>query len=501
MSQSVLTIGLVVLGIIIIVVIMLSSYVKAPPDRASIISGISKRPRVLIGKAGFRIPYFERVDYLGIGQIDVDIMTDDYIPTNDFINIQVDAVAQVAVNCSNKQILINKEDGSTEEVTGMELAMRNFLNKSQDEIRATIAKSLQGNLREIIGTMTLKDICQNKAQFSQQVKQNAEEDMARLGITILSFNVQNINDKDNLINDLGIDNRSQIQKDASIAKANADRDVNVAKAKADNEANEARVAAEMEIAKRNNELEIRKSELKISEDTKRAEADAAYDIQSQTSRKAIEVQTQEANIAQREKEIELQAREAEVAEKKLVAEVEKPAEAAKYAAMQDADADLYKRQKEAEAQLFEQMKEAEGIRAKGEAEGEGSRAKGTAEAEAMDKKAEAMQKYGQAAILEMIVKVLPDMAKAVAEPIAAIDEVKIIGGDGNGVSDMAGNVPVMLARVMESVKSATGIDIAEIAKAETYDAKVNRNIAVQGNLDLKEENRNENDKDGNHIVP
>lgn len=349
--------------------------------------------------------------------------------------------------------------------------------------------------------MTLKDICQNKAQFSQQVKQNAEEDMARLGITILSFNVQNINDKDNLINDLGIDNRSQIQKDASIAKANADRDVNVAKAKADNEANEARVAAEMEIAKRNNELEIRKSELKISEDTKRAEADAAYDIQSQTSRKAIEVQTQEANIAQREKEIELQAREAEVAEKKLVAEVEKPAEAAKYAAMQDADADLYKRQKEAEAQLFEQMKEAEGIRAKGEAEAEAIRAKGTAEAEAMDKKAEAMQKYGQAAILEMIVKVLPDMAKAVAEPIAAIDEVKIIGGDGNGVSDMAGNVPVMLARVMESVKSATGIDIAEIAKAETYDAKVNRNIAVQGNLDLKEENRNENDKDGNHIVP
>lgn len=311
--------------------------------------------------------------------------------------------------------------------------------------------------------------------------------MARLGLTILSFNVQTINDKDGLIDDLGIDNRSQIQKEASIAKANAERDVAVQKANADNEANKAKVAADMEIAKRDNELEIRKSELKILEDTKKAEADMAYSIQKETSRKTEEIRKQEVNIAQREKEIELQAKEAEVAVQKLAAEVEKPAEAEKNAAIFKADADLYTRQKEAEAKLYEEMKAAEAIEAKGHAEAQAIRLKGEAEADAMDKKADAMKKYGQAAILEMIVGVLPDLAKAVAEPISSIDEVKIIGGDSNGISDMAGNVPVMLAKVMESVKEATGIDIQEIAKAETYGAKVNRNVTINGAVPVAEE--------------
>ena len=236
----------------------------------------------------------------------------------------------------------------------------------------------------------------------------------------------------------------------------------------------------MEIAKRDNELALKQAELKITEDTKKAEADAAYEIQKQTSRKTLEVKGQEADIAKREKEIELQAKEAEVAEKKLIAEIEKPAEADKFAAMQAADAELYKRQKDAEARLYEEQKDAEAIRAKGEAEAEAIRLKGDAEAEAMDKKAEAMKKYGQAAILEMIVGVLPDMAKAVAEPIAAIDELKIIGSNGDGVTEVAGNVPLLLSKVMESVKEATGIDMKEIVKADTYDAKVNRNVTIQG---------------------
>ena len=185
-------------------------------------------------------------------------------------------------------------------------------------------------------------------------------------------------------------------------------------------------------------------------------------------------------IARREKEIELQAKEAEVAEKKLIAEVQKPAEAEKYAVAQKADAELYKRQKEAEAQLFEQQKQAEAIRAKGEAEAEAIRAKGNAEAEAMDKKAEAMKKYGNAAILEMIVNVLPDMAKAVAEPISSINDIKIIGSDSRGISDVGGNVPVMLSKVMESVKETTGVDMKEIIRANTYEAKVNRNINLTG---------------------
>lgn len=456
---------IILIPIVIIIAVLILGYTKAPPNKAAVITGLGKRPRVLLGKAGFKIPFFERVDWIGVGQIDIDILTEDYIPTKDFINIKVDAIAQVAVDV--------KPDG-------MEIAMRNFLNKKSEQVKETIAKSLQGNLREIIGTMELKDICQNKAEFSEQVKANAEGDIAKLGISILSFNVQNIQDKDGLIDDLGIDNREQIRKSASIAKANAEKEVAIAQAQADNDANIEKVKAKTAIAERENELAIKQSSLKMTEDTAKAKADAAYKIQEESSRKEIEIQTQEADIAKREKEIELQAKEAEVAEKKLDAEVRKKAEAEKYAEMQKADADLYKRQKDAEAKLFEQEKEAEAIRKQGDAEAEAIRQKGLAEAEAMNKKAEAMAKYGQAAILEMLVGVLPDMAKAVAEPMAAIDKVTVIGGDSSGVSDMAGNVPVVLAKVMESVKEATGINMEEIVKANTYDAKVTRNINVSG---------------------
>lgn len=476
----------IVIVLVLLGVFLFAGYVKASPDEAATISGLSKKPRVLIGRAGFKIPFFEKVDRMYIGQITIDINTSDFIPTTDFINIKVDAVAQVAIDVSE---------------AGIQRAMRNYLNKKTDWIRQSLEKSLQGNLREIIGTMTLKGICQDKAQFSTEVKRNAEGDMAELGIKILSFNVQNIVDDQNLINDLGIDNIEQIRKSAQIAKAVAEKEVAIERAKAENEANIEKVRADTEIAKRNNEYEITVADLKVKEDTKKAEADAAYHIQEQTQRKAIEVESQNADIAKREKEIELQAREAEVAEKKLVAEIQKPAEAKKYAAIQEADAELYKRQKDAEAKLYEQQKEAEAIRAKGEAEALAIRARGEAEADAMDKKADAMKKYGQAAILEMIVGVLPDMAKAVAEPIAAIDEVKIIGSDGNGVSDMGGNVPVMLAKIMESVKETTGVDMKEIVRANTYDAKVNRHVTIDGAVPVKADRETGAETDGENSTP
>lgn len=471
---------IIIIPIIVIIVLLVLGYTKAPPNKAAVITGLRDKPKVLLGKAGFKIPFLERVDWMGVGQIDIDIETEDYIPTKDFINIKVASIAQVAVDITPD---------------GMEIAMRNFLNKKAEAVKETISKSLQGNLREIIGTMELKDICQNKTEFSEQVKANAEGDIAQLGIRILSFNVQNIQDKDGLIDDLGIDNREQIRKSASIAKANAEKEVAIAQAQADNDANIEKVKARTAIAERENELAIKQSSLKMTEDTAKAKADAAYKIQEESSRKEIEVYTQEADIAKREKEIELQAKEAEVAEKKLDAEVRKKAEAEKYAEMQKADADLYKRQKDAEAKLFEQEKEAAAIRKQGEAEAEAIRQKGLAEAEALDKKAEAMAKYGQAAILEMLVGVLPDMAKAVAEPISAIDKVTVIGGDSNGVSDMAGNVPTVLAKVMESVKEATGVDMAEIIKANTYDAKVNRNVNISGlKMEIPESNSTETEE-------
>lgn len=306
--------------------------------------------------------------------------------------------------------------------------------------------------------------------------------MNRLGIQIISCNIQKLEDENELIVQLGQDNMSQIQKKASIAKAEAERDVAVAQAKAKKIANDAAVEAETEIAKKNNELMIKQSELKREAEAKRAEAEAAYSIQEQNQRKSIEVSTANADIARQEREVELKARQVEVTEKALEAEVKKKAEAERYAAQQKAEADLFTRQKEAEAEMFEKFREAEGIKAVGDAEAEAIRAKGNAEAEAMEKRAEAYQKYNHAAIAEMIIKVLPEIASSVAEPLKQIDRISIIGnGSVEGVAD---NVPVVMEKMFESVKEATGIDLTDIINAQSMQAKITRNVNVSGiNID------------------
>ena len=452
--------------------IVASGYVKSPPNVAFIISGFRKEPRVLIGRAGIKLPFLERKDVLLVKQISVDIKTNGYIPTQDFIGVDVDAVAKIRVKTDEE---------------GIQVAMKNFLNMSESDIVSALTDSLQGNMREIIGTITLKDICNDRKKFGDEVQEKAQKDMNALGVEIISCNIQRVDDENNLINALGQDNMAQIQKDASIAKANADKEVAIAEANAQEQANKAKVDAAKIIAERNNELALKQAELKAIEETKRAIAEAAYGQEKETQRKTVVVRTQEAEIAKREKEIELQTREAEVAEKKLDAEVRKKAEAEKYAAQQEADANLYVRQKEAEAQLVEKQKAAEAIKVQGEAE-------------AIEKKAEAMKQYGQAAMMEMIVNILPDIAKNVAEPLASIEKVSIIGGDGSGVSQVSNNVPVVMQQVFETVKETTGLDLKDIVMANSKTAKTDRNITVQTDLPLKEAITDKETNKNNDVV-
>ena len=256
-----ISIPIVVIGIF--VGIIASGYVKAPPDKAFIISGLRKKPRVLIGKAGIKLPFFERKDTLLIKQISVDIKTNGYIPTLDFIGVDVDAIAKIQVDTS-----------VGDEGSGINLAMRNFLNMDEGEIVQSLTESLQGNMREIIGTMTLKDISNDRKKFGDEVQLKAQADMKALGIKIISCNIQSVKDEQDLISSLGQENLSQIQKDASIAKANAERDVAVAQAAAEQDANDARVTSQLAIAEKNNELAIQQAELKKIADARKAEADA-----------------------------------------------------------------------------------------------------------------------------------------------------------------------------------------------------------------------------------
>lgn len=477
----------VVAVIIILLGIIATGYVKAPPDKAFIISGWRKNPKILIGRSGIKIPFLERKDTLMLKQISIDIKTNGYVPTLDFIGVDIDAVAKVRVKTDTE---------------GIKIAMKNFLNMDEKNIAEALTDSLQGNMREIIGTVKLKELNTDRKKFGDEVQSKAQTDMNALGIEIISCNIQRIEDEKGLILALGQDNMSQIQKDASIAKAQAERDVAVAEAEAKRIANEAQVAAETEIAARRNELRIRQADLKKESDIKQAAADAAYEIQKEEQRKTIEITTANANIARQEREIELKKKSVEVTEQTLEAEIKKKAEAEKFAREQRAQAELFERQRKAEAEKFERekeaearkiqaeadmyarAKEAEGIRAVGEAEARAIEAKGIAEAEALEKKAEAMKKYGQAAMIEMIVNALPEMAAAIAKPLENIDKVTIIDGGssegGNGVSSMGSYVPNVLAKTIATMKEVTGLDLVEVMKAETYDAKVNRNVNVTG---------------------
>ena len=484
-------IGIAVVLIVLILVIA-TGYVKAPPDTAFIISGLRKK--IVIGKASVKIPVLERLDKLSLKLIPIDVKTSSLVPTADYINIQVDAAVNVKISSTKERL---------------NLAAENFLNQNTQYIAQVAREVLEGNMREIVGRMRLEEMVGDRQKFANLVKENAEPDLAAMGLDIVSFNVQNFTDSNGVIDDLGIDNISQIKKKAAIAKAEAEKEVAVAKAEADKQANDARINAEREIAIKNNELDIQKADLKKTADTKKAEADAAYAIQKEEQRKTIEVTAANANIAKEEKSILLKQKEAEVMEKSLDAQIRKKAEAERFERQQKAEAELFERQKDAdakkieieksaeakrfemeqeaqaqkakaEADRFTREQEAKGIKMVGEAEAEAIRAKGLAEAEAMEKKAEAYQKYNNAAMAEMLIKVLPDIAGKIAEPLTQIDKITIIGGDGNGVDSVSGNVPAVMAKLFESMKDTVGIDLGEIMKANTYDAKVNRNINITG---------------------
>jgi len=464
--NQIATIGVIAIPILIIIIIIASGYVKAPPDKAFIISGLRKEAKIVSGRAAIKIPFLERKDELSLRSISIDVKTENEIPTADYINITVDAVANIQI------------DNSPE---GIKIAARNFLNAKAEDIVQIAKETLTGNLREIIAQMQLAELVGNQQKLSERVLENVTPDLKRMGINIVSFNIQNFSDKNGVIDDLGIDNVSQIQKTATIAKAKADKEVAIAKSEADKQANDARVVAELEMAKKNQELEIRKAELKALADVEVAKAEAAGKIQAEEERKKVEISTQNANIARAEKEEELTKQQVKITEQQLDSKIRKTADANAYADKQKADADKYRRAAEAEAERIEQEEAAKGIRAIGEANAEAIRLKGLAEAEAMEKKAEAYKQYTGAAITEMLISVMPQMAEAIAKPLSAIDKVTIIGGSNDsGISDMGSNTSQLLAKTFETIKEITGYDLTDTLKSNGYDAKTTKNINVTG---------------------
>ena len=260
-----LIILLSVVGLILLIIFIACSYTKAGPDEAIMISGLGKR-KILRGKAGWRLPFLQRKDRLSLKVFQVDIKTREPIPTHEFININVDGVANLKIS-SDPELL--------------ERAFEATLGMSQDDLIEQVKQVLEGNMREIVGTVGIRELVQDRKGVATKVQENVIPDMGKLGIELVNFNIQNFSDRNNVIENLGIDNISQISKEAAIAKANAERDVSIARAKAAQDANEAEVNSKTVIVEKNTEYALKEAELKIKSDTAKADADAAYKIQEQ----------------------------------------------------------------------------------------------------------------------------------------------------------------------------------------------------------------------------
>ena len=442
--------GLIIL-IVLGLVLSLFAYVRVPNDKMAFISGFRKR--MVSGRLAFYVRAFERVDYLDLAVFSVDVDTKQFVPTNDFINIKADAIVKLQVGTAQEIMLI---------------ASKNFLNKNHEYMSNAIKDVLEGNLREIIGQMNLKDMVQNRKVFNQKVEENVIDDLRKMGLELKSFNVQSFTDEKGVIDNLGIENTTKISKDASIAKANSEKEVAIAKAQAYKEAQDIEIKTREEIAEKQNALKIKQADLKIESDTKQALADITYDIQKEKNRKEYEEVIGDANFTQQDQAI--RANKAKL-ESEIKIDQQIKADAKLYNMTKDAEARLVEEQRQADAELYKRQRQAEGIEARGNAEAgakekmllaeaRGKKETLLAEAEGLDKKAEAMKKYGEAAVAEMYFKALPEVAKNVAAPLNNIDKITMYG-DGN-TSKLISDITQSIGKINDGISDGAGIDIKSL---------------------------------------
>ena len=420
----------VIIGLVVLVVLLVKGYVNARPNEVVVITGLRKQ-RHLRGKAGFMIPFVEQRSYLDIEQFSTDVRTSEAVPTLDFINVRADAAVKLKI-------------GTTDEMIAR--AAENFLNWNTTDISNSVQDVLEGNLREVIGQMELRKMVNDRQEFASKVQDNVAPDLAKMGLEVIAFTVQSFSDEGGVIDNLGIENVETIKKDALIAKAKAERERKEVEAEQDKLANDKRVAADLEIAQKQNELKLKQAALKQEADIAQAKADAAKGIEAEVQRREQELDANIRKQAEAEKYSRQQAAEAQLIER------QRQAEAELFETQKEAEA----RKAQAEAEKFAQLQEAEAIEAKGRAEAEAIRLKLEAEAEGLDKKAEAMKKMQEAAITEMIVDKLPEIARAVAEPLTKVDKITMYGE--SNASKMVGDI----MQSIDQVSQGAGFDIRQL---------------------------------------
>ncbi len=448
-------IGAIVVFLAIVGVVLATQYRKVGPNEALIIAGGRKRTitlpdgtkkkvgyRYKLGGGTFVWPFIEKVYTLPLEVITIYIKTPEVL-THGGIPILAEAAAQVKVDSTDLAI---------------RLAAEQFLGSGKEGIRDVAMTVLEGKVREIIGTMTVEEIYRGRQEFSRRVAQAAKEDFANMGLVLLSFSLKDISDTQGYIDALSKPVIAAAKRDAAIAQAETEKEAIIKSSQARKEAEVARLQAEAQIAKAQWENEAKKAESQTFVNQKKAQADFSYELER--TRVSQEIKKEEARVKQIEKEEAIKIEELEIRrkEKELEANVLKPADARKYQIQAEAEAEEIRLMAEgkgkAEAMKLEAMVKADEIKLRG-----------LAEAEAMLKKAQAWERYNEAALLESFIKVLPELARAVAEPLAKVDKIVVIGGDkGLGTNQITGQVTQILAQMPEVVKALTGADLAKFLR-------------------------------------
>lgn len=471
-----ITIVGIVFVVFLFVMVWASRYTKVGPNQVLIVSGRQHRVvgadgevatrgfRVVKGGGTFIIPVVEKADILSLELLTIDVQTPE-VYTSKGVPVKVDGVAQIKVKGDDISIATASEQ---------------FLSKGVDEIKNIAMQTLEGHLRAILGTMTVEEIYQNRDAFASKVQEVAAGDMANMGLSIVSFTIRDIRDTQGYLDALGKPRIAQVKRDAQIAQAEADRDAAIRTAQASQAGQEAKFAADSKIAEAKRDFEMNLAGYNASVNQKKAESELAYDLQRFKTNQLVKAEEVQVNIIEKQKQIELQEQEIRRKQRELEANVQKPA-----------DAERYKLETLATARKFQLETEAAGAaaaakatgfaaadveRATGSAEADANKARGLAEAsvieaqglataEAMRKKAESFKEYNQAAIIELIVRALPEIAGQISAPLAKTEKMIIINGGsgpGGGASKLTSDVTTILSQLPPVLEALTGVKMEKL---------------------------------------
>lgn len=479
-TQSVIAIGLILIAIFLLLFGILSLWRKVPQDKALVVTGLRKR--VISGGGGLVIPMLERTDRISLENMKIEVKTTGAL-TEQGVDIIADGVAVIKVKSDKESILAAVEQFNT----GNEAKTISVIEDIAKDV-------LEGKLREIISKLTVEEIYKDREKFASQVQEVAALDLADMGLEIKAFTIRDVSDDNGYLQALGKKRISEVKRDAQIAEAEAAKETKIKTAEANRLGEEARLISETQIAEAAKEKELRVQAFRKEQETSKAVADLAYEIEANVVKKQVTETEMQVEIVKRAKEIEINEVNKQVAETEMQIQIIKKQKETELAAQEaarreqeleatvvkEADAEKYRREKEAEAAKYKEIQDAqaraESIRLEGIAKAEAKkiegmaeveiiREKGMAEAEAMLKKAEAFKQYNDAAVTQMIIEKLPEIASSVAAPLAKTEKIVIVdngsGESKNGAAKVSGYVTDIIASLPETVEALTGIDLKE----------------------------------------